>query len=95
MATRLVRDELDLDLPPLATGLVIIVVVVVGRRGPLALHAAVLASGVAIPNGVLVEGGGRSRIVLVGDVGHGGDDASSAVSLTFNATELEVVECEV
>jgi hypothetical protein len=73
VATRLVRDELDLDLPPLATGLVIIIVVVVCGRGPLALDATVLAGRVAIANGVVVEGRGGGWIVLVGDVGHGGD----------------------
>jgi len=40
MATRLVSDELDLDLSSLTSGLIIIVVVVVRRRGSLAFDAA-------------------------------------------------------
>ena len=75
MATRLVGDELDLDLPALATRLIIIIVVVVGGRGTLALDTTVLAGRIAIPDGVVVEGRRGGRVVLVGDVGHGGDDA--------------------
>lgn len=78
VATRLVRDELDLDLPPLAARLVIVVVVVVGGRGTLALDAAVLARGAAVPDGVVVEGRRGGRVVLVGDVGHGGDEGTRA-----------------
>ena len=75
VATRLVGDELDLDLPALATRLIIIVVVVVGGRGTLAFDTTVLARGIAIPDGVVVEARWGGRVVLVGDVGHGGDDA--------------------
>ena len=76
MATRLIRDELDLDLSPLATGLVIVIIVVVGGRGPLALDATTLTGCGAIPDGVVVEGGGGGWVVMVGDVGHGGEEES-------------------
>ncbi len=72
MTTRLVGDELDLDLSALATGLVIIVVVVVGGGWARALDAAVLDR-IAISDGVFIEGGGRALIVLVGDIGHGNE----------------------
>jgi len=55
MATRLVGNELDLNLSSLATGLVIIVVVVVCSRS-LALDAAVL-NRVAITKSMIVEAG--------------------------------------
>jgi hypothetical protein len=87
VATRLIRDELDLDLSPLTTGLVIVVVVVVGGRGTLALEATTLAGRGAIPDGVVVEGGGGSLVVVVGDVGHGGDEESRH--------DRTGVECEV
>lgn len=44
MATRLIRDELDLNLSSLATRLIIIIVVVVGGRWSLALHATIIPS---------------------------------------------------
>lgn len=70
VTTRLVGDKLDLDLPALATGLIVIIVVVVGW--PLALDATSIIAweGVRIGGGLLLEGGGRSIVVLVGDVGH-------------------------
>lgn len=74
VATRLVRDELDLNLAALTAWLVIIIVVVVGGRGPLTLDPTVIgaANGAAIAHRVIIEGGGRSLVVLVGDIGHGG-----------------------
>lgn len=67
MATRLVLDKLDLDLPPLATGLVIIVVVVVGSAGTLTLDAAVLhLEAVAISDVVVAW---RRVAVVLGDFG--------------------------
>lgn len=81
MATRLVRDELDLNLSSLASGLVIVIVVVVGGRGSRTLDAAVLSTGrnrIAI--GVaLLESCGRGLLVLIGDVGH--DDAMDRVGV--------------
>jgi len=44
MATRLVRDKLDLNLSALASGLVIIVVVVIRSCGALTLDATAVAS---------------------------------------------------
>jgi len=69
MATRLVCDELDLDLSSLATGLVIIIVVVVGGRGTLTLDAAALNCTIAYS---MVVETGWGTFVVVGDIGHGG-----------------------
>ena len=69
VATRLVGDELDLNLSALAAGLVIVIVVVVGGSRALTLDAATL-DGIAIPNGMVVERRRRALVVLVGDVGH-------------------------
>jgi hypothetical protein len=67
---RLVLDELDLNLPALAAGLVIIVVVVVGRRA-LALGAARIADAEGAITIVVQRG--RRVLVVVGDLrGHGG-----------------------
>jgi hypothetical protein len=71
VTARLVGDELDLNLSPLASGLIVVIVVVVGRRGTLAFDAARL-DGIAVSDGMLVEGGGRALVVLVADVGHCG-----------------------
>jgi hypothetical protein len=70
VATRLVLDELDFDLPSLATGLVLIVVVVVHVFvGPGALDAAAgIASGVAIASDLIVLAG-RGVLVVLGDLG--------------------------
>lgn len=72
VATRLVGDELDLNLATLAaTFLIIVVVVVGGDAGSRALGATGVARRVAIADRVgVVEVVGRSLIVLVGDVGH-------------------------
>lgn len=72
MPTRLVLDELDLDLSALAAGLVIVVVVIVLRRA-LSLHA---AAGIALESaivaiGVVVDGGRRVLVVLGDFRGHG------------------------
>lgn len=70
MATRLILDELDLNLSALATGLVIVVVVVVGA------HARTLGTAVvsgAVTGGLLQVVLGRRRVLLTdgSDVGHG------------------------
>ena len=73
--TRLVLDELDLNLPALAPGLLVIVVVVIGG-GTRAFGAPVGIAGtqsaiVAIANSVVVDRG-RRVLVVVGDFrGHG------------------------
>ena len=70
VATRLVLDELDLDLPALAAGLVFIVVVVVGSR-TWALGAAVRIAAGQLAVAVVVERRRRVLVVL-GDLrGHG------------------------
>lgn len=69
VATRLVLDELDLDLATLATGLVIIVVVVVlgwARTLGTAVGIALDEGTVAIPDVVV---GRRRVLVMVGDFG--------------------------
>lgn len=70
--TRLVRDELDFNLPALASWLIIVVVVVVGGRRALALDATTIAaSKSAIAHGMVIE---RWRaLVVFSDVGHGDD----------------------
>jgi hypothetical protein len=74
VATRLVLDELDLNLPTLAAGLVVVVIVVVGGRTR-ALGAAVdiaLDEGAVVAGAVVVDGG-RRVLVVVGDLrGHYG-----------------------
>lgn len=71
MTTRLVVDELDLNLATLATALVVIIIFIVSGAGTLALDASVLGS-VAVANLGLIEVGGRGLVVLIGDVGHCG-----------------------
>lgn len=66
MTTRLISDELDLNLSSLASRLVIIVVVVVSSRGALAFDTATI---IAVSEGVVIEGRGGALIVI-GDVGH-------------------------
>lgn len=72
MATRLVLDELDLDFPALAAGLIVIVVVLV-LWGARTLDAAVR---IALDEGTIVLGWvvvdvGRRVLVVVGDLrGH-------------------------
>lgn len=72
MTSRFVGDELDLNLSPLASGLIVIIVVVVGGRGSLAFDAARLADCITVSDSMLVEGRGRTLVVLVGDVRHCG-----------------------
>jgi len=71
--SRFVLNELDLDLPSLATWLVVVVIVVVGgsSRGALTLDASVFA----IAQVILV--GRRARRVLIGNF-RGHDDVLSA-----------------
>lgn len=69
VATRLVADELDLNLATLAVTLLVIVVVVVSGRSALPLDAATLGWGSAAIASVVVDLGGRGLVVL-GDVGH-------------------------
>lgn len=70
MATRLVADELDLDLAALATALLVVIIIVVVGAGT--LHAArVIDGSVAVADVVsLVELVGRGLVVLIRDVGH-------------------------
>lgn len=64
--TRLVLDELDFNLPALAAGLVVVVVVVVlGRAG--ALGAAIRIADVHLAIAHVVVNRGRRVLVVVGD----------------------------
>lgn len=69
MATRLILNEFDLNLSALATGLVIIIVVVVGAHAR-ALGAAVVSG--AVTGGLLQVVLSRRRVLLTdgSDVGH-------------------------
>lgn len=74
VATGLVLDELDLNLSTLATGLIVIVVVVLGAQTA-AFGDVVVSGAVASSRGLLeVFVGGRRGILLTNgsDVGHGG-----------------------
>jgi hypothetical protein len=71
MAARLVGDKLDLNLSTLASGLIVVIVIVVGGRGTLAFDAARLDR-IPVSDGMLVEGGWRALVVLIRDVGHCG-----------------------
>lgn len=86
MATRLILDELDLNLPALAARLVIIVVVVVGRRAR-ALGAAV---GVSIQLAVaIVVQRGRRVLVVFGDfAGHRGGVSRAVVGCGCLAVDV-------
>ena len=82
VATRLVLDELDINLSSFATGLVIVIVIIVAGGGadPRALDAAILG-GLAAIAGVegIVDSRGRLRVVGFGDFAHdvdGFDDSS-------------------
>ena len=70
VTTRLVLDELDLNLSSLAAGLVVVVVIVVGSSAG-ALDAAVLHAEGAIA--VVVDRGRRVLVVLGDFAGHGGE----------------------
>jgi hypothetical protein len=92
VATRLVTDELDLDLSTLAAGLLVIVIVILGSCSARALSATsqlrdVGRGGSAIADGVgVVEVGGGGLVVLVGDVCHGVCDnkgKASTIDLFF------------
>lgn len=70
VATRLVTDELDLNLATLAIALLVIIIIVVGCRAS-ALNAATLTSNwVAIADVRVIKFGGRRLVVGIGDVGH-------------------------
>ena len=71
MAARLVGDKLDLNLSPLASGLIVVIVVVVGGRGTLAFDASRL-DWIPVSDGMLIKGGWRTLVVLIRDVGHCG-----------------------
>lgn len=77
MATRLVLDELDLNLSSLAAGLVVVVVVIVGS-GARTLDAAVLHAHGAIA--VVVDGRRRVLVVLGNFAGHGGESRQRVVT---------------
>ena len=73
VTTRLVLDEFDVNLPPFATGLVVVVVVVVasGRTDPSPFHTAVLCTAVAVAGaeGIVASRGGV-LIIRIGNVRH-------------------------
>lgn len=76
MATGLILDEFDLDLSTLATGLVVIVVLVLGAHA-ITLGDVVLGVGGAVAGSSglveVVVGGGRGILLTDGrDVGHDG-----------------------
>lgn len=73
MPSRLVADELDLNLATLASTLLVIIVVVVGSRRSLSLDATAFLSAAAIAtDGVrLVELGRGGLVRLICNVGHG------------------------
>ena len=66
MSTRLVLDELDVNLPPLTSRLVIVVVVVIGRGTHTRTLDAASVGAVAVVGRVEA----RRMSVGVGDVGH-------------------------
>jgi hypothetical protein len=66
VATRFIGDELDLNLSSLTSGLIIIIVIIVGSRWALAFGT---ASVTAISETVIVKGR-RRTLVGIGDVGH-------------------------
>ena len=68
VSTRLVLDELDLNLASLATRLVVVIVVVVSRAGTRTLDASALEGAIAVLE--VVGSGGRVGLVIGGDVGH-------------------------
>ena len=70
VTTRLVLDELDLNLSPLATWLVVVVVIVVGG-GARSLCRSL--SAVAVADRVIVGGRRRVLVVLCDFAGHDGD----------------------
>jgi hypothetical protein len=72
VTARLVGDELDLNLSSLTSGLIVVIVIVVGGGRSLTFDAARLTHGITVADGMLVESRWRTLIVLVGDVGHCG-----------------------
>ena len=68
VSTRLVLDELDLNLASLATRLVVVVIVVVGSAGTRALDTSALEGAIAVLE--VVRGGGRVGLVIGGDLSH-------------------------
>lgn len=60
VSPRFILDELDFNLASLASRLVVVIVVVVGSAGSLALDAAILSAlnSIAIANGIVVAGRG-------------------------------------
>ena len=76
VASRFVLNELDLDLPPLPTGFIVIVVVVIGRgAGPWAFGATIDIQGsiIAVTRyGCWVLCRRRGLLVVIGDLSHGG-----------------------
>ena len=72
MAPRFILDEFNVDLPPLATRLVIVVVVVVAgssrNAGP--LHASSLSAIAIAGRKRVILGRGRLLMIGVNDVGH-------------------------
>lgn len=94
MATGLVLDEFNLDLSALATGLVLIVLVVLGGHA-IALGDVVVGGAVASSRGLLeILVGGRRGILLTDgrDIGHG--DEGRGREGRKKADEVEVRRAE-
>lgn len=94
MATGLVLDEFNLDLSALATGLVLIVLVVLGGHA-IALGDVVVGGAVASSRGLLeILVGGRRGILLTDgrDIGHG--DEGRGREGRKKADEVEVRRVE-
>jgi len=68
VSTRFILNEFDVNLPPLATGLVIVVVVVVGSSTDARTLDTSSLSAIAIAGRVIKAGGGL--VVGISDVGH-------------------------
>lgn len=68
VATRLVGDELDLDLATLPAALVVVVIVAAGG-GARAFYAPISIAGRAV-SGMIIEVCWGGLIVLIGNVGH-------------------------
>lgn len=72
MSPRFILDELDLNLASLASWFVVVIVVVVGRAGSLALDAAILSGldSIAVANRVVVAG--RGMLIVFSEFGSHG-----------------------
>lgn len=94
MATRLVGNELDLNLAALTSGLIIIIVIVVGSTWALALDTTILVVlRISVSNvGGILKYRWRRLLVLISDVGHGSDciRATRVVVLNGDSSRCEL-----